>query len=94
LEDTRFASAVAQKLWRDKRRAARESDGLNGLETPGSPLEVGFLADGKPRANILDTFSVVIMARCARKQNFAGYFRAGLFFCHSPLSGANDEKRR
>src|SRR3569833_1390301 len=29
--DTRFASAVAQKLWRDRRRATRESDGLNGV---------------------------------------------------------------
>ena len=26
--NTRFASAVAQKLWRDRRRAARESEGL------------------------------------------------------------------
>jgi len=29
--DTRCASAVAQKLWRDRRRAAREMDALSAL---------------------------------------------------------------
>jgi len=43
-EDTRFA-----------RRAARESDGLNGLA---------------PGADVFDTFSVVSMPRCARNQDF------------------------
>jgi hypothetical protein len=33
--DTRFASAVAQKLWRDRRCASRESDGLVGLGSRG-----------------------------------------------------------
>ena len=48
--DTRFA-----------RRAARESDGLDGLSTRGSPLGIG-----QPRADFLDTVGVVTMPRYAR----------------------------
>jgi len=61
--DTRFA-----------RRAARESDGLNGLEPPGqaSSAFAEALARqariGQPRANCLDTFGVVRMPRYARKK--------------------------
>ena len=47
--DTRFA-----------RRASRESEGLNGFTTRGSPLGIG-----QPRADFLDTFGVVSMPRCA-----------------------------
>jgi len=47
MKDTRFA-----------RRAARESDELNGQQTRGSPLGIG-----QPRAEFFDTFSVVKMAR-------------------------------
>jgi len=48
--DTRFA-----------RRAARESDGLNGFKTQGSPRRLG-----QPWANFLDTFGVASMPRYAR----------------------------
>jgi hypothetical protein len=52
-EDARLASAVAQKLWRDRRRAARESEGFYSAWTRGSPPGVG-----QPRAQRCDTFSI------------------------------------
>ena len=54
MQDTRFA-----------RRALRESEGLEGQATQGSPLRIG-----QPWAEFCDTFGVVIMRRFARKWDF------------------------
>jgi len=50
------------------RRAARESDGLNGF-VPG----VALADSGNRRAEFCDAFSVVVMRRSARKEVAAGF---------------------
>ena len=45
------------------RRAARESDGIDDPVTQGSPRGLG-----QPWAEFRDTFSVVVMARYARRK--------------------------